>query len=347
MNRRYLTLFVVALVALLAPVWALYEPRVETPQQASVAVAAQLAHIPKEAPLSLIVEPDDGISMLLEAIERAVSSVDLVIYELDDPAILEALADAHDREVAVRVILENVNSFGRRPNQRAYDFLSSRRVPVMWAQDYFALSHQKTLIVDQKIAYIMTFNLMSKYYPTSRDFGLINEDSVDVAAIAAAFDSDWKGKEETASRGRDLLWSPGSRSALLSLINGAQDTLDVYALLMADPEITLALEAAAARGVVVRVVMTYATNWKPVLNELTQKGVIVRTFASTADTFIHAKVIVADGARAFVGSENFSAPSLDQNRELGMLISRDDILEELESTFARDFAAARPYRVRE
>jgi cardiolipin synthase len=112
---------------------------------------------------------------------------------------------------------------------------------------------------------------------------------------------------------------------------------------MADPRVVSALEAAAQRGVSVRVDMTYSTSWKSALNELKAAGVEVRTYASTAKFYIHAKVIVADNKEAFVGSQNFSQQSLNSNRELGVLVARPDIISQFESTFDADWIGSRPY----
>jgi phosphatidylserine/phosphatidylglycerophosphate/cardiolipin synthase-like enzyme len=190
----------------------------------------------------------------------------------------------------------------------------------------------------------MTFNLQSKYYPTSRDFGLVDGDATDVTAIEKTFEGDWNGSKVTATSGRDLLWSPGSAPTLLALIDSASTSLDIYTLEMADDRITAALKRAAARGVMVRVNMTYATNWKPALNELTLAGVRIRTFASSAKLFIHAKVIIADDIRMFIGSENFSQQSLDLNRELGILTSRPDLIDSVMNTFEKDWVGSRPFR---
>ena len=59
--------------------------------------------------------------------------------------------------------------------------------------------------------------------------------------------------------------------------------------------------------------------------------------------YMHAKLIVADGARAFVGSVNFSATSLDANRELGLLIADPDALATLTATFGVDWNAGTAY----
>lgn len=323
----------------------LLSPATQSPLQAIEDAQIELAQVVPTAPLTLITEPGN-IATITAAIANAHKSVDLVIYELEDPQIEQALAAAQTRGVAVRVILDNLDTFGNYPNQAAYTFLKSHNVAVEWSPAYFALTHQKTLVVDASEAFVMTFNLTPQYYATSRDFALVDPDPADVAAIENAFTSDWSGSQDVAQDGDDLVWSPGAAGATLAIIAQASSTLDIYNEEMADPRVTQALEQAAARGVSVRVDMTYDTNWKSAFNNLVQHGVLVRTYASTAKFYIHAKVIVADQKEAFIGSQNFSSQSLDQNRELGILIDKPDIVSELEATFNQDWQGSRPYTVK-
>ena len=71
------------------------------------------------------------------------------------------------------------------------------------------------------------------------------------------------------------------------------------------------------------------------LARLTQGGVGVKLIRSP---YIHAKLVLADGTRGWIGSENFSANSLDNNRELGILLRHPDILKTLAATFEQDWA---------
>lgn len=306
-------------------------------------VAAEIASLPPTAPLSLITEPVDGTVAVRTAIQQAQKSVDLVIYELTDADVESDLVAAETRGVHVRVLLNHKGPFAAVPNQPAFTMLQNSGVPVAWAPAYFTFTHQKTLIVDGTTAIIMTFNLTPRYYASSRDFGLVDTNLRDVAAIEQVFNSDWSGNKSDVSDGQDLVWSPGSADALLDLINNAKTSVDIYNEEMADPRITSMLESAAARGVAVRVVMTYATNWKPVFNELIAAGVGLKTFASTGKLYIHAKMVMADDHTVFIGSENFSQTSLDGNRELGILITRPDIVSSLLTTFNDDYARARVY----
>jgi hypothetical protein len=109
---------------------------------------------------------------------------------------------------------------------------------------------------------------------------------------------------------------------------------------MDDSDITNALESAARRGVDVDVVMTYASSWADAFDDLTDAGVHVRTYASDASLYIHAKVVVADDTTLFLGSQNFSASSLEYNRELGIITTDASLVGPVHDTVASDFAGA-------
>lgn len=305
--------------------------------------AFALQTVPPEY-FSLVVEPDAGLAPVLSKIEHASASVDLVMYEMSDQQIEEALKSAVVRGVAVRVLL-NGGYYDKheQQNEAMFERLQAEGVPVRWTPTRFALTHQKTLVVDGGDALIMTFNFQPKYYKTGRDFAIDDTNPTDVAAIEQTFDADWNGSGD-ALPGDDLLWSPGAKDETLALISSATSTLDIYNEEMNDADVEQALVLAAHRGVRVRLDMTYATNWKPELTALARGGAEVRTYASSSKIrYIHAKAIIVDGARAFVGSQNFSNGSLSSNRELGIILMAPGVIHSLESVFESDWAGARPF----
>jgi cardiolipin synthase len=296
--------------------------------------------------LSLVTEPQDAMAPVEQLIQNASSSIDLVMYEFDDTNIEALLAKLAQEGIAVRVILDNgYFGAGSAVNEEAFDYLQNNGVQVHWSAQYFALTHEKSLVVDDTEALIMTFNLSPQYYKSDRDFGVLDVDSNDVTAIEQTFNADWNGKNISAQNGDDLVWSPNARGQLITLIDGATSTLDLYNEEMEDPQIISALEQAAARGVNVEVDMTYSANWTSVFAALSNAGVHVRTYAANASLYIHAKVVIADAAQAFVGSQNFSSTSLDQNRELGLITSDPNIVGSLAKTFADDWQNATPLLV--
>jgi phosphatidylserine/phosphatidylglycerophosphate/cardiolipin synthase-like enzyme len=159
-----------------------------------------------------------------------------------------------------------------------------------------------------------------------------------VQAAAAIFAADWTRGEEPDPG--PLVVSPtNAREQLLALVHGARVSLDVYAEVLRDPQMLEALAAAVERGVRVRIIVSPSTDFAAEMEKLAAAGVEIRLASSL---YIHAKLIVADGERAFIGSQNLSATSLDQNRELGIVVDDPVNLSRLTRTFAIDFRAASP-----
>ena len=119
----------------------------------------------------------------------------------------------------------------------------------------------------------------------------------------------------------------------------AETSLDLYAEVLRDPELLAALGEASRRGVRVRVIVSPSAAFAPEQSALGAADVEIRLASSL---YIHAKLIVADGERAFLGSQNLSATSLDQNRELGIMLDDPVNLARLSRTFAVDFRSAAP-----
>jgi cardiolipin synthase len=138
------------------------------------------------------------------------------------------------------------------------------------------------------------------------------------------------------------VWSPGAGPTLLGLISGARRTLLVENEEMSDRSIVDALAAAARRGVAVTVVMTSDGEYRPQLDRLAKAGVKVRVYAEDATIYIHAKAIAVDSRTAWIGSQNVSAVSLGQNRELGIVVSGRHLVGAVARTIEADAAGGRP-----
>jgi cardiolipin synthase A/B len=297
---------------------------------------------------TLITEPADGMAPIYDLITSAKHALDMTMYELDDRTAEADLAADAERGVKVRVVLDQ--NLARSYNTPAFDYLSSHGVEVHWAPSYYDVTHQKTITVDGAISAVMTLNLTSEYYPTTRDYAIIDRDRADVSAIEAVFANDFAGRSYSSEpRGADLIWSPGADSRLVQIIGSATHTLYVENEEMSEYTIVDALCAAARRGVDVDVVMTYASSWQSNLDKLASAGVHVRTYAPDASLYIHAKVVDVDpgypDAQLELGSQNFSWGSLQYNRELGLDLGAKQagIIISVAVTVRSDFAGANPW----
>ncbi|MBS2965268.1 hypothetical protein KGA66_19620 [Actinocrinis puniceicyclus] len=295
--------------------------------------------------LTQIVYPDDTHAPVYALINSATKSLDMTMYELNDTTAEQDLANAAARGVAVRVILDGRQSTKNGP---AYTFLNSHGVPTVWSSSTYYYTHEKSIVVDGASVYIASGNLDATYYSSDRDYAVTDTDPGDVAAVEQVFNADYTGTAITPSDGTDLVWSPtDSQTHLLDLVNSATRTLDIEELEVSSTTMIAAVENAAKRGVRVDYITEYNRSWTSTYKQLKNAGVHLSYYGSNAALYIHAKAIVADygtsAAKAFEGSENFSDTSLNQNRELGVIVSDSGVLNRVESTIAADFSGATPF----
>jgi phosphatidylserine/phosphatidylglycerophosphate/cardiolipin synthase-like enzyme len=262
------------------------------------------------------------------------------MYEFSDTKAEHDLAAAANRGVTVKVVLDQRE---KSHNSAAFDYLKSHGVKVVWSSPRFEYTHQKTLLADGSTAVIMTANLTSEYYSSTRDFLVLDTKAADVAAIAQVFNADFAHRSVQPGDGKDLVWSPtDSQAKLLALIGGATKSLRIYSEEMGDTTIEDALIKAAKRGVTVKVCgENESSEYDSDFSRLAAAGVHISYYSSSHGFYIHGKVIEADygtgHAKVFIGSENFSSTSLNRNRELGLITANQKVLSAMARTFAHDY----------
>jgi len=294
--------------------------------------------------LELLAMPDAGSAPLLQAIDGARESIRLKIYLITQNAIVDALGQAVQRGVDVRVIIEEEPYGGGESNALAKQALEAAGVDVRARPGAFVYSHEKSLVVDDRRAIIMTHNLTNSSFNRNREYMAIVEDPAVVAEVARVFDADWERVEPDLSRSL-LVWSPvNSRPRLEALVESAQVSLDVEHTSLLDEHILGLLADAAQRGVRVRVTTPAILDpseweWEPV-SKLAAAGVAIRFLD---DPYVHAKAIVVDGQVAMIGSQNLTANSLENNRELGIVFDDPAAVNRLARVFLQDWNNAEPW----
>lgn len=294
-----------------------------------------------DAATGVFVQPDDGYPPVIDEIAAARCTIDLNIYMLTDDAVFEALIDARERGVEVRVILEQhpYGMFG--DQQEAFERLQAGGIDVRWAPAEFRFSHAKYFVVDGDVAVIMNQNLTGAAFNSNREFGVVMTDQAYVAQAEAIFEADWLGSPEDAPGGALVVSPDNARDEVVRLIGGAESSIDVYAELFRDDEVMAAIESAVDRGVHVRLIMNASLDPEDVesVTHLAASGVEVRL---TRAIYIHSKVLIVDGERALVGSINYSMTSLDLNREVAVVIDEPALLARIVPVFERDWVRAVP-----
>lgn len=285
-------------------------------------------------PVALIIEPDAGPAPVLDLIAGARSSVWMEMYLLTDGRAVGALADRARAGCDVRVILEPAPYLDEAANQAAFTELTAAGVRVRWATPRFSYTHAKALIVDRARLAVMTLNLTGAGLGGNREYAAVDDDAADVAAAEAVFTADEIGAVAAAA-GRLVTSPDASRAALAGLIEEASASLSIETEELTDPAIVGALLDARARGVAITLVWPGPPDGGTAFTTLAAAGATVR---AVSDPAIHAKVVVADGRRLYLGSANFTPTSLDRNRELGLRLDDPGVADRIAATVADDAA---------
>jgi hypothetical protein len=307
-------------------------------------------------------ESDNSATPLYAFINGAQKTIDMTMYALQDTTFSGDLVAACNRGVKVRVILDQNDE--KSNDTPAYNQLNAAaNCSAVWANKAFQVTHQKSIIVDGAQVAIMSLNLQSQYYSTTRDFALIENDPVDIAAIQATFNADYAAGTPSSgvagtsdysyqpSAGDDLIWSPTTaQAAMTAIIANAKSTLLVEneELASSASYIISALEAACTRGVTVHIAMVNQSSYQSNFKALENAGCGVHVYPDTQTGFyIHAKAVVADYGlptqSVYMGSINYSNASMTQNRELGVYITDPASIQALNATMASDYAGGSPY----
>lgn len=223
--------------------------------------------------------------------------------------------------------------------------------------------HGKMVLVDG-VSLISTGNLdstnlcLDNSKTCNRDFSIVLRDPRIYQTLQSIFVADLKGtsydvRSKIPQELESILTvSPYSEHPILEFINSATETLEIEAQYLKEPKINEALVQKSKAGVNVSIVAASACSFgfpKPteanrvteIYSEFDQAGITSRMFNKSnrvngKNGYMHAKVMVADGKRAWLGSENGSTESITRNREFGVVFENPAWVKKLHAVIRAD-----------
>jgi phosphatidylserine/phosphatidylglycerophosphate/cardiolipin synthase-like enzyme len=299
----------------------------------------------KSAPAlrTLIVQPEDTVLPVLGLMTSAARSLEVKQFTFFEPRLLQGVIDVHRRGVAVRVMLNPHRSSGDRANDESFKTLEDAGVPVRWTNPAFAVTHEKSMVVDGSRALVATFNFVEKYFTETRDYGVVTSEEAQVAQIEAGFEADWMRDPFHPADHAGLLWSTSnSRRLMAQFIDRARKSLHVQHPKFVDSIVVARLVEAHARGVHVKVLCggKHGLSDMDIPDTFSSLRILERVGIKVhrqKHLKLHAKLLLADGERALIGSMNIDRSAFDRRRELGIVVDDGPIVERLADVFDRDW----------
>jgi cardiolipin synthase len=297
---------------------------------------------------SLIVLPDDSAQPILDAIDGAAKSLRIKMFALSDQGILDALIRAHKRSVKIRVMLNPARRSGEIQNKGSRSVLRSARIDVLDSNPAFEVTHEKSMVVDDRLAFIGSLNWEPENFEKTRDYAILTADEREVSEVIDCFEADWSRQPFEPPASSNLIWCPGTgREPIAQFIDSAKHSLFVQNERYQDAMIVEHLVRAKLRGVKVHVMTRPSHSLRPEklvegvgeLRIMQDVGIGVHKIKHLK---LHAKTLVADKSRAIIGSINLTPGSFDKRRELAIRLEEPDILHRLWQVVHEDWENSHP-----
>jgi len=278
--------------------------------------------------MRLLVQPDDGVRLLVKGIAAATRSIEIVVFRLDQREIERALANAVTRGVSVHALVAHTNRAGEENLRRLELRLLAAGVTVARTADDLERYHGKLMVVDRRELYLLAFNWTYTDIDHSRSFGIVTCSPALVQEAGRLFAAD-AGRHPYEPASGKLVVSPVNTRLLLSrFLKGAKKELIVYDPKVGDPAMLDLIEERSRAGVDIRI-----------LGRMTRRipGVPVRKLAPMR---LHTRTMVRDGSLVFIGSQSLRAAELDARREVGVILRDPQVAARLVRIFAEDWVLA-------
>jgi cardiolipin synthase len=291
----------------------------------------------------LIVMPDDTIEPILAAIGAAAKSLRIKMFSLSDHRVLRALLKAHKRKVKIRVLLNPARHSGELQNRGARSLLLGAGIDVLDTNPAFTVTHEKSMVVDDATAVIGSLNWDPENFAETRDFAVISNDLDEVAEVTECFEADWGRQPFQPRQPSQLIWCPVTgRDRIAQFIDEAKHSLFVQNERYQDAIMVEHLVRAKLRGVKVHVMTrpSHSLRGRKLaegvgdLRIMNDVGIGIHKMKHLK---LHAKVLLADKARAVLGSINLTTSSFDERRELAIQLSDPDVVSRLSKVVHDDW----------
>lgn len=297
---------------------------------------------------SLIVLPDDSAKPILDAIDNAKKSLRIKMFSFSDPALIKAVIAAHDRGVKVWVMLNAARRSGEDDNKAVRKALEKAGVPVKDSNPEFGITHEKSMSVDDAIAFVKSLNWATENLTETRDYAIVTDHKKGVCEVIECFEADWHRKSFKPGLSAHMIWCPSDgRERIAHFIDRAKHTLFVQNERYQDAVIIERLVRARERGVKIHVMARPPHTLKKEkliegvggMRIMDDVGIKIHKLKHLK---LHGKMLLADGLRAIVGSINLAPGSFDDRRELAIEFDDDDIVERLHKIAHHDWKHSHP-----
>ncbi len=277
------------------------------------------------------------LTKIVEKIKNAKKRVFVEVYMLTEKRIKEALVKAHKRWIDIKIVIEHSPYLAVNLNQKHFKQLQEKWVNIVWSNaKNYALNHSKIMLIDDELI-LSSGNFTYSTFAHNRDLFLITRDKNIVNIFTKIFNKDFEGERFQIYDDSIILSPDYSRIKFEKMIMWAEKNIKIYAQYLKDKKLFNIIQKKVKQWIKVEIILS--KNWyKEYVKEKVGSAGLQTLQVSVINNKakMHSKAIAIDDKYLFIGSVNFSSPSMDSNREMWLLLTNKKILEKFLEVFKKD-----------
>jgi len=343
-------------------------PAVPAPQVSSGTAVSSFT--PVEIPDLAFSGRTDIEAIIETAVRESTSTIEIAIYGFTLPRVAQALADAKERGVAVRIIMNESHVFTTRRSEEL-QFLLDKGIDMRALRGVgsYGIMHNKIGIFDGRLVMAGSFNWAVTANTANSENAVFSRDRAMLAGYRKYFDWMWAFSRKVADGpgqpvqtygpppedpARPVMFngmllpgytfSPGGQTEanIINAVNFSRESADIAVFSFYSMDIAKAVVEAARRGVKVRVVVDRVQASQSEVGKLLLANGIPFRWSQGFDGkgVMHNKFAVLDGRLLLTGSFNWSINAQENNFENMFYTASPAYTAPFSAQFERIFSAA-------
>lgn len=238
--------------------------------------------------------------------------------------------------VSVQILLENNTHGGE--SEDYFDFFKD----IQWAgievktdeKRWTNYIHAKTIIIDDRVYIISSWNFSYSSFFNNRDYRFVGNDMQTIQYLLTFFRDDRNNKKSIDTLPPSLRICPyNCRKELREFVQSAKKSISIQAQYLEDPLLIEQLHKQTEKGVVLNILVGKYQEQEKVKK-------IQKHLSIMQEPNLHAKNILIDDTKMYIGSMNLSTNAIENNREIGIVTNDIKVIQKFQKQFEKDWKTA-------
>jgi phosphatidylserine/phosphatidylglycerophosphate/cardiolipin synthase-like enzyme len=288
----------------------------------------------------------------IKTINEAKESIDICAYVIDSMTIANAIIDAHNKNIKVRIVVNSETN-----NTDSMVKIKNAGIPIVDDNGRSALMHNKFAVIDSDIVWTGSFNFTDSASWKHNDNAIKIKNRFLARNFIVEFEEMFNNKKfgrnspenvtnrmvRIGNKYIKVFFAPEDNvpKAIIDEIKKAEKEIKFMSYSFTHEDIAKAMEEKAKKGIKVSGIFENVgsgqNNVNSVFSKLRNSGIELFLYknANQKQAFMHHKVVIIDGKTVTTGSFNFTYNASQDNDENMLVISSSETAQDYLREFDR------------